>query len=177
MQNTHPCQGGQVPERVVLCKQGIHYPHKPSVNSSNSGSRYHSQPIRGYNPSHVITLRGRYSPDPKQICLVINQLQMLESLHAVSFLLLVEEHGNMLLLLKNPGTEFTRTRILRIIKPEEIFIVHRLDLVRKLQSLLIGQEVDDGVSLHDVPGVEHHGARLEERHCGKMPSKVELENL
>ena len=67
--------------------------------------------------------------------------------------------------------------ILRIIKPEEIFIVHRLDLVRKLQSLLVGQEVDDGVSLHDVPGVEHHGARLEERHCGEMPSKVELENL
>ena len=50
-------EGGKVPERVVLCQQGVYDPHEPSLN-----------PIKSCHKS------DRDGPDPKQIRLVINQL-------------------------------------------------------------------------------------------------------
>ena len=47
-------------------------------------------------------------PDTEQVGLVINELEVLEGLHAVPLLLLVEENGHVLLVIQNPHRKYFR---------------------------------------------------------------------
>ena len=49
-----------------------------------------------------IVVPGEQSPDSEEICLVIDHLQVLQGLHAVPLLLLIEQDCHVFLLLQHP---------------------------------------------------------------------------
>ena len=93
---------------------------------------------------------------------------MLQRLHALPLLLLVEEHlgkhgrgdqeqgahRHVLLLLHQPEQVLIVHLLLEVSRLFKGLALHLLDLVRELQSLLTGEELDDGVGVEHVARVD-----------------------
>ena len=56
--------------------------------------------------------------------------------------------------------------------PIKTLLFNLFNLVRQLKSFLAGEELDDRIGVEDVARVDHHGARLEERHSWEVPDKM-----
>ena len=64
-------------------------------------------------------------------------------------------------------------KIISKFPPEQIFIVHGLYLVRELECLFVGEELDDGLGVHHVARVDHHRPGFEEGHRWEMPGQID----